>query len=267
MNAQVVCVSSRVPTEPYYHWREFVESLRRFAETPTNLGEGAEWRGLMTKPYLLREWLRAGNNTSDRLIVCDAWDIVFVKHPHWVGDRCEEWFGDAVVFNGEKGCWPRSDLECQFPDDGSPWRFLNSGFFCGPSDGILAILEAMDIDAIGFDPPGGPYPNDQGEYQALFCGERHGGKRIVYQGLPEGAEDFAHVRRLPSGEDRVQPAPMVIDSQCRVSQTLSACEPSEFDFSGEYIRNVMTGTEPGVFHLNGGAKEAFGPLIYGKYGL
>ena len=234
MNAQVVTVASRVPAEPYYRFDLFIESLARFAETPTVLGMNGTWQGLMTKPYLLREWLRNGHNTSDRLIVCDAFDIIFAKHPHGIGDRCAEWFGDAVVFNGEKGCWPREDLRDCFPDDGSPWRFLNSGFMCGPASQILALLNAMDIESIGFDPPGGPYPNDQGEYQALFA---------------------------------KQPVEMVVDTQCRLAQTLSACDLSEFDLSGDEITNKITGSAPGVFHFNGGAKEICGPAFYGRLAL
>lgn len=234
MNAEVVCVSSRVPQEPYYRLDAFLESLRRFAEVPTNIGEGQPWRGLMTKPYLLREWLRAGKNRSDRLIVCDAWDIVFSKHPHGIGDRCAETWGDAIVFNGEKGCWPRGDLAGSFPDDGSPWRYLNSGFMCGPADRILALVEAMDIESIGFDPPGGPYPNDQGEYQRLFA---------------------------------AQPVPMVVDTQCQVAQTGSACAVEEFDFSCHDMRNLVTGTEPGVWHFNGDAKNNLMPLVFARLGL
>lgn len=234
MNAEVVCVSSRYPTEPYYHYREFLASLRRFAEVPTVLGETTPWRGLMTKPFLLREWLRAGCNRSDRLIVCDAWDILFTEHPHGVGDRCRDLFGDAVVFNGEKGCWPREDLRDRFPDDGSPWRFLNSGFMCGPADRILAMLESMPIEEIGFDPPGGPYPNDQGEYQALYT---------------------------------QQPVEMVVDSQCLLAQTLSACTPDEFDFTGPTVINKATDTAPGVWHFNGDAKEKMLPIFLERMGL
>lgn len=228
MNAQVVTVSSRRPTESYYHFDLFLESLRRFAEYPTVLGPDREWHGLMTKPNLYREWLRAGNNTSDRLILCDAWDVIFAAHPHGIGDRCAELFGDAIVFNGEKGCWPREDLREHFPDDGSPWRFLNSGFLCGPADKILAMLEAMPMEEIGLDRPDGKggwiYPNDQGEFQELYT---------------------------------KQPVQMYVDTQCVLAQTLSACVMSEFDFDGERIQNRVTGTYPGVFHLNGGAKNTF----------
>lgn len=237
MNAQVVIVSSRYPTEPYYHFREFLSSLHRFAETPVNLGHGQQWQGLMTKPYLLREWLRAGGNTSDRLIVCDAWDIVFTEHPHGVGDRCEALFGDKIVFNGEKGCWPREDLRDAFPDDGSPWRFLNSGFMCGPTERIRALVEAMPIEQIGFDPPGGPYPNDQGEYQELFARQAEHGVECV------------------------------IDTQCQVAQTLSACDLTEFDFDGMPFINRITGTTPGVWHGNGSGKNIIMPTIFARMGL
>lgn len=272
MNAQVVCVSSHEPKQPYYHFREFKESLRRFGEYATILGADTPWRGLMTKPLALREWLRAGRNTSDRLIVCDAWDIVFAKHPHGIGDVCQSLYGDAIVANGEKGCWPRADLMEYFPDDGSPWRYLNSGFMCGPADRFLKLLEAMGIEGIGVDRRNADdtdwiYPNDQGEYQALFAGENHAGEALVYQGLPLGETDFQHVRRRHDGTQRVQPVPMVVDTQCQLAQTLSACEMSEFDFTGPHIRNKVTGTEPGVFHLNGGAKEIFGPAIFAKYNL
>src|SRR3990167_3558782 len=102
MNAQVVTVSNRVPDrskESYYRYDVFLESLRRFAEVPAVLGMNEPWNGLMTKAFHYRNWLRAGNNKSDRLILCDAWDIVFARHPHGVGDLCAELFGDAVVFN------------------------------------------------------------------------------------------------------------------------------------------------------------------------
>lgn len=225
-NAQVVTSCDKLPTASYYRYDLYLQSLARFAEVPTVLGWEQPWSGLMTKPFWLRDWLRAGNNTSDRLIVTDAFDIIFAQHPHGIGDRCAELFGDAVVTNGEKGCWPRGDLVDCFPDDGSPWRFLNSGFMCGPADKILALLEAMDCDSIGLDrtePDGRKVePNDQGEYQALFA---------------------------------KQPVKMVVDTQCVLAQTLSACELDEFDLSGEQIVNKFTGTTPGVFHFNGGSKS------------
>jgi hypothetical protein len=239
MPTQVVSVSSRIPTQPYYHYSEYLASLSKFGVTPTILGMDEPFVGLMTKPNLFRTWLRAGLNTTDRIILADAWDVVFCEHPDAIGERCESLFGDATVFNGEKGCWPRADLAEHFPDDGSPWRYLNSGIICGLASNVLAILEFMGLEAIGLDrrSEDGSHmiePNDQGEFQRVFV---------------------------------EQPVPMVVDTQCSLAQTLSACEMSEFDLTGEQIRNKITGTTPGVFHFNGGAKEICGPSFFARLDL
>ena len=238
MNAQVVTVCHQRPTQPYYKYGTFLESLRRFAETPAVLGFGAPWRGLMTKAFLYRDWLRAKSNSSDRLILCDAWDVVFSQHPHGIGDRCAEIFGDAVVFNGEKACWPHGDLAPLYPDTGV-WRFLNSGIMCGPADRILAMFDAMNLESIGVDRTEDGRriePNDQGEIQQFFT-------------------------RQPPG------VKMVVDGGCKLFQTLSACDIGEFDLSGDHIRNKITGTTPGVWHFNGGAKGHIMGVMHKKWDL
>lgn len=227
MNVELVTVASKIPQQTYYYFAEFKESLRRFGITPTILGMGMPFRGLMEKALHFRTWLREGRNTTERIIVCDAYDIVFFGHPHGIADKCEELWGDAIVFNGEKACWPRADLSPHFPDTG-PFRYLNSGFMCGPAKQILAVLEAMDLDAIGLDHVRADgtksEPNDQGEFQRMFV---------------------------------AQPVPMVVDGSCQVSQTFSACETSEFEFKDGRVFNKVTGTRPAVGHLNGSAKNFF----------
>jgi hypothetical protein len=242
-NAQVVCVSSREPRESYYRLDCFLASLKRYAEEPTILGTESRWDGLMTKPFLYRDWLRVGNNTSDRIILCDAWDILFVKHPHDVGDRCIEHFGeDAIVFNGERNIWPRGDLKEEFPDTG-PWRFLNSGFMCGSAANILALLESMDLESIGVDriDPDGTRkePNDQGEFQQAYVNQSN-------------LRNHRGPGRPPSTPRGLN---MVVDGMCKVAMTLSACEQDDYEFggvdTGRYVKNCVTGTMPGVIHANG----------------
>lgn len=219
-NAQVVTVCSHNRPEPYYRPDSLLESLARFAEHPTILGADTSFMGLMTKAFLYRDWLRAGNNTSDRLILCDAFDILFLAHPHGIGDRCAEIFGDAVVFNGERNLWPCGDLADDFPDTG-PYRYLNSGFICGPADRILAMFESMDLESIGVDregPNGRIEPNDQGEIQKIY------GK---------------------------QPVKMVVDGTCKLAMTMHGAAPDEFELRDRVLYNRLTGTTPGVAHFNG----------------
>jgi hypothetical protein len=242
MSTPVITVSSRNPTESYYHYSKFLKSLDKFQVIPVVLGMNQPWHGLMTKAFLYRDYLRAAAFTGGlgRIILCDAWDIVFAVHPDTIGKLCEEVYGDAVVFNGEKACWPRADLAETFPDQGTPWRYLNCGFICGPAASILAMLEAMNLESIGVDRVENGKkiePNDQGEFQALFS---------------------------------KQPVKMVVDAQCIVAQTLSACTLDEFDLSGpepNVIVNKVTHTIPGVMHCNGGSKEIFMPTLIEKLGL
>lgn len=194
----------------------------------------------MTKPRQYRSWIKAGLAKSDRLILSDSYDLAFQKHPHDVGDRCKEFYGDAIVFNTEKGLFPSADLKDEYDHlpAKSEWRYLNSGFICGPTEAILTLLESMNLDEIGMDRKNADgswfHPNDQGYFQETFL------KQVV---------------------------PMVLDTGCLVSQTFSACELQEFDFDGPLVRNRTTGTVPGCLHCNGGAKEIVMPTIISKFGL
>ena len=125
-----------------------------------------------------------------------------------------------------------------FPDQGTPWRYLNCGLICGPSGRILELLESMKLESIGVDRALSDgrkiEPNDQGEFQAVFA------KQVV---------------------------PMIVDCKCELAQTLSACTIDEFDMSHPLITNKLTGTAPGVFHFNGGSKNDIMPLMHKKWNL
>lgn len=229
INLQVVTCTNRDATESYYIPAKFRSSLKRFGVEPKYLGWQEKWGGLITKPRKLREWLRKGDNTSENLIVVDSWDLVFAEHPenlylHNLPD-------DTIIFNGELACWPLAELADKFPDVG-PYRFLNSGFFMGKADKILALLESMNLDDIPDDHqrPDGSWenPNDQAEYQKAFV---------------------------------KQPVPMEVDANAVLCQTLSGGSIEDFDFSEKRIRNKRTGTWPSAFHFNGKKELLMAPIL------
>ncbi len=237
MKVQVISVSNRLPTEPYYKFNEFQQSLRRMGVEPTILGWQQKWSGLMTKPRHLRRYLRDGQSKADMLIVCDAWDIVFQRHPDEVVAEFDR-FGSAIVFNAERNCFPRGDLADRFPDPGTPWRYLNSGFMVGSPQAILALLEAMNLDAIPDDykrPDGGWFhANDQEHFMLAYL---------------------------------EQPVKMALDTEARMCQTMHGSELSEIDLSGEKMRNLVTDTIPLAFHFNGGSKNTVMPPMLTKLGF
>lgn len=248
VSVEVVTVMSRWPDpvrESYYKPGVFFSSLERLGTKPTVLGLNEPWGGLMTKPRRLREWLRAGNCKSETLIVCDAFDIVFTRPAQEVAEVYRrEWPGLPVLFNAERALFPRGELAYAFEDVPGPWRYLNSGFMIGEPGQILAMLEAMWLDDIASDHKGtssldggaGTWvnPNDQGHYQYAYA---------------------------------AQPVTMRLDHACVLCQTLSGCSLTDFDLSGDRLRNIEKDTHPMVFHANGGSKDILLPAFLRKWGI
>lgn len=250
MSVEVVTVMNRIPDrnrEPYYRPDIFFKSLERFGVKPTVLGLNEEWGGLMTKPRRLRQWLRDGKATAETIIVCDAFDIVFVAPPDEVGAAfVSGWpgYSPPVLFNAEKGIFPRGELAYAFDDVPGPWKYLNSGFMISTPEQILRMLEGMWLDDIASDHKGtsaldggqGTWvnPNDQGWYQLMYA---------------------------------AQVVPMVLDHACRICQTLSACTLDEFNLQGARIQNEATGTYPLVIHCNGNSKDLLMPTLLKHLGL
>ena len=244
MKVEVVTVVNRTPGahEPYYRYDKFINSLSRFGVSPTILGMGEWWGGLMTKPRRLREWLRAGGARGELLAVTDAFDVIFSSPPDEIAAAIGR--RDEVLFNAERGLFPRTDLAYAFPDVGSPWRYLNSGVIIGKPDRIHQLLEAMRLDEIvddfisgdGLHGGGGVHidPNDQGWYQYAYA---------------------------------ARPVPMSLDVKCEVAQTLSGCDGSEFVWKDGVCQNKITGSTPIIWHFNGGAKNELMPQFLDKWGL
>ncbi len=242
-NCEVVGVANHWPDRaktPYYNHEAWLESLRRFDASPSVIGLGEPWGGLMTIPRRMRKWLREGGCKSKYLIFSNCFDVIFTAPPDVIAER---WgCGDDVMFNTEKDLFPASNLAHRFPDTGSPWRYLNSGLYIGKPDAILAMLEAMWMDEICDDHlsssplhgTGQVNVVDQNWFQLLFA---------------------------------AQPIPITLDTKCECFQTLSSCTWDEFDMSGPKIVNKATGSIPLIFHANGGAKNEMLPELCRRFGL
>lgn len=229
---EVVAVINRIPTEPYYHLQEWLDSLAKFGVKPTVLGLGEHWKGLINIPRYIRKWLREGQCKSPYLIFSNAYDVLFTAHPDEVA---EKWGGgDDVMFNCEKDLFPPSRLGHRFPDTGSPWRYLNSGMYIGKPERILDMLESMWLDDIA---------DDHVAYTPL-----HGSGQV-------NVVDQNWFQMLYAA----QPVPITLDTQCNLFQCFSRCTWDEFELIPGGFRNKITGTQPLIGHFNGGAKNEMLP--------
>lgn len=261
MTVEIVTVMSRTPDpvrESYYRPDVFFKSLERFGVTPTILGMNEPWGGLMTKPRRLREWLRAGNCKAETLIAVDAYDVVFLAPPDEVASRYWNlWRHGPIVLNAEKDLFPRGELRQRSDaiwegrwgarDPGArswPWKYLNSGFMVGEPAKVLALLESMWLDDILDD--------------TQAKDDLHGGAGRWINSNDQGWFQYAYCAQI---------VPIDLDYGCNLCQCYSACTLDEFDLSGERIKNIVTGSEPMVAHLNGGSKNDLMPIFLKKWGL
>lgn len=243
MPSRVISVTSRIPDpirEPYYQYPKFIASLGALGVEPTILGMGEPWHGLISKPKIMRDWLRRGECGADVIIWSDSFDVVFSEHPDKaVQTYRNTWPELPVVYNAERGLFPRNDLLSSFPECGTPWRYLNSGLIIGRATDILRILEWMPLD----DTPGD-------------CKDPDTGRDI--QPNDQGWHQFTY---------SAQPVPMILDSHAQLFQSYSACELDEFDLTGPKVMNRLTETCPSIHHFNGNSKDLIMGHFLEKWGL
>lgn len=249
----VVTVCNKRPTADYYFYdRAFLASLGRLGVDPVILGFGEHWGGLVTKPKRLRHYLRHDCD-SEFVIASDSWDVCFTEHPDSIVERYKAlWPDTPVVFNAERSLFPRGDLALFFPETGTPWQFLNSGFMIGKRDDLLTMIESVDWDSIledtqfteptevtyagvtrRYEVDSWFHPNDQSDYQEIFT---------------------------------KQPVPIKLDTRAELCITLHGAKPEDFEWTNP-IRNKLTDTYPGVWHGNGDAKNGIFPQILDHLGL
>ncbi len=183
------------------------------------------WDGLVSKPRHLLRWLKHDFSflDADCLMVVDSWDVLFVKSPDEIA---KEWdaIGRPWICGAERNLFPPADTSA-WPQCSSPYRFLNSGAIISTPKDMMAVLEAMNPDALPNDHQredgSHHHQNDQQDYQQLFL---------------------------------KQPIPMLLDTECRFIWNLCDVHRDSADLLGEVI-NLDTKTKPGIIHANGGSKE------------
>lgn len=220
----VICADNR-PTAPYYLFDELLASLKRFGHDPMMLGWELPWTGLGSKPRLLKRAIESGQIADDRMIFCDAFDVVFGCSPETIDEHAREFYGPEIVWNAERSCFPDSSLADRHPPSRTSFRYLNSGFGIGRTEDFLRLLEWMKADEI---------PDDSRDASG--------------RGVHPNDQDFV-MRALVDGQ-----LGMRLDHHAILCQTLCGVTAEDLDFDGPLIANRETGSFPCAFHFNGSAK-------------
>lgn len=239
MSIQVVTVLDKEPEWPYLQmgWRAFNRSLERFDHKPLVLGFGEPWRGLGSKPKLLKRAIESGQIEAEHIIFSDALDVAFLADPERFVDAKKCFYKKAkIVWNGEKNCFPRADWAQYHPKTPSPFRFFNSGLSVGRTEDYLKVLTQCKVDERPDD-----YIKPDGKWHH------------------ENDQEFLMEKFLFGQVTKDEPK-MAIDTKCCLFQNMVECSMEEFklvDYKGmKCVENLATGSFPLAIHWAGNAKTS-----------
>ena len=228
----ILVVANRRPTEPYYCYDDFFASCRKHGNDPIVLGAGpGEYKGLISKPKILLSYLLTGKVKDKHMVFCDCFDVVITRNPEELMERYMP-FNTSIVFNAERNFFlcaperfPCEAIKARYPDVGTPFKYLNSGFFIGETEAIITMLQSLHLENIPDD-----YQNPDGSWHHEADGD------YIIAAFPD------------------QVVPIKLDVKCEIAQTLHGELLENYEVSNTGIKNKITNTDPMVIHANGGGK-------------
>lgn len=239
MNLTVVAVANGEPRESYLQrgFSAFKDSCARYDIQPLILGWAEPWRGLGSKPKLLKGAIESEVIDTEFLIFADAFDTCFAQDPRKAAEMLQKAHGigkdsPQIIWNGERNCFPRQEWASHHPITRWPWRYFNSGLSVGSTEAYYAILTQIGLDK---------RPDD---YRKADGSWHH-----------ENDQDFL-MEKFLFGQCGSDEPKMKIDHGCLLFQTMIGETMEGFDLiDGPLVRNNRTGTCPVAFHWNGPAKS------------
>lgn len=219
-NIPVITVSDRVPTEDYYCVSAFHESLARFGHEATVLGMGQPYRGMMDR--LKRPLAHMKIISSEIVIICDCWDLIFLESPIAIADKFRS-FRHPIVFSAERTLFPEKDYG-EYPVGTTDVGRLNAGFIVGYRDALIALFDHLDV-------ANAPEDTVDGDGKWTHYSEQE----MLHHAFVE------------------QFVPMTLDYENALCQSMFKTLPGEIQL-GERCRNTITGAYPMALHWNGPAK-------------
>ena len=173
----------------------------------------ARWGGLTTKLQSVYRWLRTERLPENDVVLFADAWDTFFVRSLADFEAAWERLGDPVVFSAETNCAPHHTQAGAYPPAPTRYAYLNSGLYAGAAGALLDVLEDMRVYRLP------EAMNDQGACTDYF---------------------LTHPERI------------MLDYHCHLFQSLYRAE-EDMDYSGETVRNRLTGSRPFLVHGNGSA--------------
>lgn len=221
MTIPVIAVSDRKPTESYYIYDAFHESLRRFGHEPVILGFGEPYRGMMSRLKLPLQYMRTIRD--EHVILTDCWDMLFLASPVEIVDNMAA-FNAPIVISAERTLFPEKEYG-PYPAAENDVQYLNAGFIVAQREALIELLEHLDVDN---------QPDDIKHSDDSWT--HFSEQELLHR---------AYVKQF---------IPIELDCYSILCQNMFRTQPGEVVINGAGIYNTVSNAYPKVIHWNGPAK-------------
>lgn len=111
-----------------------------------------EWKGFGDKIIETYNYLKA-NHDITHFFYSDAWDTFALDTMDRALSRIED--KEIILFSAERACYPHTDKAVLYPENKSPWKYLNGGGWFASSKLFCEMVEANpltseDVDQVYF---------------------------------------------------------------------------------------------------------------------
>jgi GR25 family glycosyltransferase involved in LPS biosynthesis len=156
-NEQFIVVS--VATDRNDCFERFMHSCNIYGIPIHILGLDTTWNGNNMleqeggghKINMLKTFLSQFSDNDTRVMLfTDSYDVVFCNSPHQILKKWEDIHSVTnckVLFSAESILWPNIGNENEFPDIGSPFKYLNSGGYIGKICDIKKMISDDILDS------------------------------------------------------------------------------------------------------------------------
>jgi len=107
-----------------------------------------EWKGFGSKMIETYNYLKRNPDKLTHFVYADTYDSFVLGSMYDICDQIKDW--DAILFQAEKACYPKPELQPKYPTHSSQWKYLNGGGWVAPVDDFLRMVEndfpALDVN-------------------------------------------------------------------------------------------------------------------------
>ena len=160
-NSYKLVVLAVATDENHPGYKNYIHHLRKYGIHYKILGLNKPWKGGDMeigmggghKLNLLNEELSTWDEdalNSTMLLFTDSYDVLINSTENKILNRYYDAMTkynkhNCVLFSAEKACWPDISLACKYPNNNSPYLYLNSGGFIGSAHNIYSLIREATI--------------------------------------------------------------------------------------------------------------------------